>query len=333
MLQRALYIRNNYEFTLPWKYSRLEPMDVVTLTEPEMGMFLTPVRLTAVEEDDTGNLKMTAEDFFTGTLTTGNFEAPTTNAFVPNQNVSPGNANPPVIFQPPVEFTGQPQVWLATAGGANWGGAEVWASNDNVSYSKMGVVSGPARYGTLTANFPSGGDPDTINTLSANLSASAGTLSSVTTAQANGLATISYVGGELLSYANANLTSPFNYGLTYLRRGTYGTESKAHLTGTQFVRLDGAVMSANLDPSLVGTTIYIKLLSYNTTSGGQQELADVSAHSYVVQPTGIVVTNGSVPYLIGAGQYFYIAPGTQVSVANRMYIYGRLKCYGRLVVN
>ncbi|MFH3639597.1 phage tail protein, partial [Acinetobacter baumannii] len=38
LLQRKLYVRNEYEFDLGWKYCRLEPMDIVTLTDESLGL-------------------------------------------------------------------------------------------------------------------------------------------------------------------------------------------------------------------------------------------------------------------------------------------------------
>ncbi len=37
-LQRALYIRDTYTFRLSWEFCLLEPMDVVTLTDPGLGL-------------------------------------------------------------------------------------------------------------------------------------------------------------------------------------------------------------------------------------------------------------------------------------------------------
>src|SRR3546814_8387867 len=66
MLQRKLYIRNQYKFTLSWEYCLLEPMDVVTLTDARLGLAQRPVRIVELEEDDQGNLAFTAEDFIAG---------------------------------------------------------------------------------------------------------------------------------------------------------------------------------------------------------------------------------------------------------------------------
>ena len=98
------------------------------------------------------------------------------------------------------------------------------------------------------------------------------------------------------------------------------------------MRLDNSVVHFDIDSTWVATTIYIKLLSYNTTGGALQTLADVTPTSYVVQQVGMSTTTG-VPSLIPAGQYLYIASGVQMNVARRITIYGRLQDFGRLIVN
>jgi putative tail protein len=62
MLQRKAYIRNTYRFKLGWRYSRLEPMDIVLLTDPALGLAEAPVRITQIDEDDNGELTVTAEE-------------------------------------------------------------------------------------------------------------------------------------------------------------------------------------------------------------------------------------------------------------------------------
>ncbi len=51
-LQRSVYHRNQYKFRLPLRYFLLEPMDLVTLTDPYLGMNKTPVRIIEISEND-----------------------------------------------------------------------------------------------------------------------------------------------------------------------------------------------------------------------------------------------------------------------------------------
>jgi hypothetical protein len=61
-LQRVAYIRNTYKFKLGWRYSLLEPMDIVLLTDAALGLAGAAVRITQIEEDDNGELTVTAEE-------------------------------------------------------------------------------------------------------------------------------------------------------------------------------------------------------------------------------------------------------------------------------
>jgi hypothetical protein len=62
MLQRRLYVRNTYKFKLGIRYALLEPMDIVLLTDATLGLGGAAVRITQIEEDDNGELTVTAEE-------------------------------------------------------------------------------------------------------------------------------------------------------------------------------------------------------------------------------------------------------------------------------
>ena len=62
LLQRKAYVRNTYKFKLGWRYALLEPMDIVQLTDATLGLTNKAVRITAIEEDDNGELTLTAEE-------------------------------------------------------------------------------------------------------------------------------------------------------------------------------------------------------------------------------------------------------------------------------
>ena len=61
-LQRRLYVRNTYKFKLGWKYALLEPMDIVLITDATLGLAAAPVRITQIDEDENGELTITAEE-------------------------------------------------------------------------------------------------------------------------------------------------------------------------------------------------------------------------------------------------------------------------------
>ncbi len=290
-LQRSLYIANEYEFRLGWKYALLEPMDVVTLTEPGLGLNRLPVRITRIEEDVAGTLTVAAEDFPAGVGTAKVAPGQPSLGSSTNFNAAPGSAYAPVIFEAPLQITNnEPQLWLATAGGPDWGGCSVWISLDGDSYRKIGQMAGKSRYGSTTAALALGPAIDSAQLLRVDISASGGQLLGGTQADAQAMVTACYVDGEYISYATATLTGSGRYDLGYLVRGGYGSSNAAHAAGSQFVRLTDPLFKGALPADWLGKTIRVKLTSFNVFGGAEQSLADVPAYSYTVvgAPMGAV---------------------------------------------
>lgn len=282
LLQRALYVRNEYEFKLGWKYCLLEPMDIVTLTDAGLGLDKTPVRITEIEEDEEGVLSVKAEDYPVGVYTTSEYPTQPSLGYSADYNVSPGNAHAPVIFEAPLQLTGgEPQIWMATAGGDMWGGAEVWVSTDGDSYTRVGAVNHKARFGSLTAALPNGAVFDRTNTLSVEISA--GQMTGGTDQDSRDLLTLCYVDGEFLAYANAELKGVGRYTLGNLTRGAYGSAIDSHAAGSQFVRVDDTLFRYAVPRNWIGRTVWVKLVSYNVFSGGIQDLSSVPAYSYTIK--------------------------------------------------
>lgn len=282
LLQRALYVRNEYEFKLGWKYCLLEPMDIVTLTDAGLGLDKTPVRITEIEEDEEGVLSVKAEDYPLGVHTVSEYPTQPSLGYSADYNVSPGNAHAPVIFEAPLQLTGgEPQIWMATAGGDMWGGAEVWVSTDGDSYTRVGVVNHKARFGSLTTALPNGAVFDRTNTL--NVEISAGQMTGGTEQDSRDLLTLCYVDGEFLAYANAELKGVGRYTLGNLTRGAYGSAIDSHAAGSKFARVDEALFKYAVPRNWIGRTVWVKLVSYNVFSGGIQDLASVPAYSYTIK--------------------------------------------------
>lgn len=282
LLQRALYVRNEYEFKLGWKYCLLEPMDLVTLTDEGLGLDKTPVRIIEIEEDEEGVLTVKAEDFPMGAATATAYPTQPSLGYSADYNKSPGNAHAPVIFEAPLQLTGgEPQIWLATAGGDIWGGAEVWISTDGDSYTRIGATNKKARFGSLSAPLASGAVFDRANTL--NVEISAGQMTGGTEQDSRDLLTLCYVDGEFLAYETAELKGVGRYTLGNLTRGAYGSNIDRHNAGSQFVRIDEAMFKYAVPANWVGRTVWVKLVSFNVFGSGVQELAEVPAYSYTIK--------------------------------------------------
>lgn len=212
LLQQSVSWRNTVTFKLGPEFVLQEPMDLFTAADPVLGT--VTYRVTQVDEDDKGELTITAQQFYPGTGTAGSLGGTQTgNPGLPDFGQGADNVNAPVIIEPNSTLA-DPEIWIAASGSGgtydpNWGGAQVWLSTDNVNYSYKGDITQPARMGALTANLAAygGANPDTTNTLSIDLSQSQGTLETVSAGDAANGVTLCYVDGELVSFETATLST------------------------------------------------------------------------------------------------------------------------------
>lgn len=295
LLQRTLYIRKRYSFRLPEDFILLEPTDLVTLTTTTDGLRLDRalVRIEEIGEDEEssdGYLNVIAREVPIGTASVAAYASHSGDGYIPNADIAPGSVSVPALFNPPPSLTsGNLELWCAAASTSpTWGGCEAWISADGVKYDLAGTIEGPARYGVLTGSLAAHADPDSANTLAVNLATSLGTLDGATDAGMNAAATLALIGGELVAYRDADLTSAYHYNLSPLRRGLYGTSTAAHSIGDTFVRLDDAVFKFAYTNLTIGSTIYVKLPSFNVYGRALQDLADVTAYSIMLDPAAIV---------------------------------------------
>jgi hypothetical protein len=63
ILQRQVYIRRHYTLKLSEVFCLLEAMDLIEITDPALGPNPVTIRITEVDEDDNGDLTITAEEF------------------------------------------------------------------------------------------------------------------------------------------------------------------------------------------------------------------------------------------------------------------------------
>jgi Putative phage tail protein len=306
-LDRGLQVRDTYQFKLGWRHALLEPMDVVALSDARLGLSSLPVRITEIAEDENGELAVTAEELGSTEAavrgTVGRDGLPRSGqpplydrgirSGTPLYDplALPGDANEPIIFEPPVELTsGINEAWIVATGGINWGGCRVWISTDNTTYAHAATLHSGGRTGSLTATLPSASDPDPANTLAVDLFECNGELLSATRADADNYVTLCYVGGELLSYETATLTAPSAYDLTYLRRGAYGTPIGAHGAGARFARVgpndNASIWRYRYPTNFIGQSVYVKLQSFNTFGNKLQDLAELSPHTYTLSGAG-----------------------------------------------
>lgn len=290
------YGRNQYTFTLDWAFCRIEPGDLVRISDKYSGIDKQVVRVTAVTEDDSGMLTVTAVS-----VPPGNYSAATYDVHdVDRPYIDYNKAAPdtlPIIFQPPADLTADGlELWIAAKGKADgWGGCTVYVSDDNTNYRTVGQIAGSARCGKLTQplspmpNHPSGNQVFvTCNDQ----------LLSGTEQDAERKNTLCWVDGECMSYINSNLQSSGAWLLSGLYRGQCNTAVRMHAKNTDFVRLDNSVFKVPFAKEDIGKKIYLKFCSYNIFGAGQQDLSEVKAYEYTLTP-------------------YYIPPVTNITAYNR----------------
>jgi hypothetical protein len=303
VLNNAFYrVRNVngvYTFAVDAHYALLEPMDLVTVTEATgSGLVNVTVRVTETQEDGEDWINCKAEPY-TGISATG--------VVYPRQkvagartdlNAKPGSIKTPIIFDAPGYLTtmqtGSYELWIAIAGGASYGGCEIWASWEGVTYQRAGVFNGKSRFGKTTGVVNRVTDPDVTSTIAVDLARSGGKLASATQKEVDRFATLCWLDGELIAYQTATLTGGNAYNLgTRIRRGVYGTEPERHANGAGFVRLDKDAASvfrfAYNDQRRIGQTVYLKFLAFNKYGAARQALSDVKAYAYTIKgPLGVL---------------------------------------------
>jgi hypothetical protein len=342
-LQRQA-IRNIYSIQVDQRFIFLDCMDLIEITDAELGLNNQLVRILEITENDDRTLSITAEEYLYGTGNAPVYSFQTGNGYSPNYNENPGNVNIPVIFEPTDALAGGLEVWIAVSGidTTIWGGCDVYISTDGETYSNIGRIKGAARQGTLTAPLSSissafvGQTIDTTNTLSVTLAESDGQLVSGSQSDATNLNTLCYVDGEYLAYQNSVLTSGDTYNLTYLVRGAYDTTISSHLTGSQFARLDNAIFKYDYAAPLIGSTVLLKFVGFNVWGGGYQDISTLEPYTYIVQGTAYTsplpdVTGFTTNYVAGLTQLswnavsdfrsvdYEIRQGSSWSTANVLY--------------
>jgi Putative phage tail protein len=311
-LKHGSYTRSTYEFTLPYSYSYLEPMDICTisttsvwaagLNNANLSVTNLPVRITRIVDDPTAGLQITAEDYPFGAHQPTLYNKQISNGDVAaNAFAEPGNAEI-VMFEATsrmTEYSGN-ELWIGANGvSANYGSTNVWVSdNGGTSYTQIGSIKAPARMGTLASTFASGSDPDTVNSLVVNLVENCQALESGTTTDADNGNLLCFVDGEIISYSSSTVTGQDQVTMSgYIRRGQMNSTISSHGAGTLFLRLDDAIFKYQYDPSWAGQVLQFKFQAVNAFGNNAQPLSSLTATAFTVpgkNPGGIDASSGLV---------------------------------------
>jgi hypothetical protein len=279
-LNRLLFRRNEYEFSLDGRFALLEPGDYITLTYEAYGMDRVLVKITEMEEEGEGFM-MRCEDTLVGIAQAPVYDHYSGLHFSPSYNDLPTNPAIPHIFELPGDPTTTGlSVGIATGryqGDVLYGGCYVWVSVDGVSYQLIKTLEGSSIYGKLQTSIDA---DDTAMTIKLE---SGGQLQSVTAENADRELSLITVDEEYISYETVQLIAADTYVLSGLRRGLKGTTPAVHDTGKFVSRIDdGIARLDNMETNLIGTTLFIKLTAFNIYKSGEVSLEDVNPYTYVV---------------------------------------------------
>ena len=271
-----------YTFRLPWAYAYLEPGDIVTLTDPEIGLDHQLVMIDTVTEQDDETLVLTALRRETDTAVTYDTGSDDYNDI--DNNGDPDDTAAPVIFTPPAALatSSNLEVWIAAHGQVeSWGGCLVYSSTKDGDYEMAGTHNRNSNYGTLLTSLTADGTSVDIEFTNVNtVELPAGSAQDA----ADGLCDI-YIDGEFCRYTAATLIGANQYRLTLLR-GAYGSTASAHSSGASFAMMDENLYSLILPQNLAGKTLYLKFPSFNTIGSRTQDLADINYYTFTAAAEG-----------------------------------------------
>lgn len=276
LAMKRLYAKNQYTFRLDWAFCRLEPGDLVTLTDELCGLNNQIVVITSVSEAADGQLEITAEGKPPGTYAPAKYNVHENERPFIDYNQAAPSVNDVAIFQT-VGDVGGNQVFVGVNASSGWGGCSVWVSDTGENYRRIGSITQQARMGRTKNAFDK-----SVNVCDVVLNQ--GVLKTATHIDAERANTLCWINGEALSYEGVE-THPDNwYTLKGLVRGQYGTNAISHNANERFVRVDEALFRYPYRKEDINKTIYLKFTSLNLFGSNEQGLDEVLEYTYKIVP-------------------------------------------------
>jgi hypothetical protein len=286
---------STYGFKLGWKFSLLEPMDLVTLTDVGTGLDFTPVRITEVVElEDGRGFSSRRKTGRSASASATLYPSEDNDGHNPENNIDPGDTTTPVIFNGPLHLSNNAlELWIAPTGGQYWGGCEIWVSTDlGVTYRRVGTTNEKATYGELATTLDTGDAYPLVDEVNAPQVTVAPPNGSVALEDFNALATLCWCDGEFLAYKDSP-SSLGNYELSTLYRGVYDSTIQASVARDAVRLLRGSgIFRLPFQAGAGGQTLYFKFPAFNIYGNALQSLADAAAVPFVI--TGDTPTGGTI---------------------------------------
>lgn len=283
LAMKRLYSKNQYTFRLDWAFCRLEPGDLVTLTDELCGLREQIVVITSVAEAADGQLEITAEGKPPGTYAPAKYNVHENERPFIDYNQAAPSVNDVAIFQT-VGDVGGNQVFVGVNAPSGWGGCSVWVSDTGENYRRIGSITQQARMGRTKYGFAAAGD-------FCNVVLNQGVLKTATHVDAERANTLCWANGEAFSYEAVEVHPDNWYTLRGLVRGQYGTNAINHSAGERFIRVDEALFRYPYRKEDINKTIYLKFTSLNLFGSNEQGLDEVREYQYKIVPYYIPEVN------------------------------------------
>lgn len=271
---------NQYTLKLPWKYCRLEPGDLIRITDEAIGIKGQVAMVSEVTEANDGLITVTALQRAPGDYSEAKYKVDNKYQYQ-DFNIDPGDTARPLFIIPPSDLVASSsgcELWIALHGNSgDWGGCDVYVSTKDGDYSYNGTQGVSSVYGRLTSVLPA--DGDVVNVQLTNPRTVELLTGSEQDAE-NGL-TLIWINGECMSYSLATLTGANSYKLSGLKRGQNGTRARAHSIGDDMAVLDGNIYALGLPKGYIGKTLHFKFPAFNAFKANGQNLNKLDYYTCV----------------------------------------------------
>lgn len=272
---------NQYTLKLPWKYCRLEPGDLIRITDDAIGIKRQVAMVSEVTEANNGLITVTALQRAPGDYSEAKYKVDNKYQYQ-DFNVNPGDTATPLFIIPPSDLVASSsgcELWIALHGNSeDWGGCDVYVSTKDGDYSYNGTHGVSSVFGWLVSDLSYDGDSVDIELDNPR----AVELLTGSAQDAKDGNTLIWINGECMSYGLATLQSSNIYTLSGLVRAQCGTKQGEHYYDDDVAILDGNIYAVSLPKSYIGKTLYFKFPAFNAFKANGQDLADVDCYTCVV---------------------------------------------------
>lgn len=272
---------NQYTLKLPWKYCRLEPGDLIRITDDAIGIKGQVAMVSEVTEASNGLITVTALQRAPGDYSEAKYKVDNKYQYQ-DFNVNPGDTATPLFIIPPSDLVASSsgcELWIALHGNSeDWGGCDVYVSTKDGDYSYNGTHGVSSVYGWLVSDLSYDGDSVDIELDNPR----AVELLTGSAQDAKDGNTLIWINGECMSYSLATLEGSNIYTLSGLVRAQCGTKQAEHHYDDDVAILDGNIYPVSLPKSYIGKTLYFKFPAFNAFKANGQDLADVDCYTCVV---------------------------------------------------